>query len=163
MLTEWFEHILQETHQACRAVYAERLVSLAVFGSVARGMACPDSDIDLLLVVDDLPHGRIARVREFDVVEDRVTPALHRAADQGVHTTLSPVLKTPAEVDKGSPLFLDMTDQARLLEDRGGFLQNYLEQLSARLKNLGARRVQKGGGYYWLLKPDRKAGEVIEL
>ncbi len=31
------------------------------------------------------------------------------------------------------------------------------------LGTMGARRVYKGGGYYWLLKPDRKPTEVIEM
>jgi UTP:GlnB (protein PII) uridylyltransferase len=34
----------------------ERLVSLVLFGSVARGRACPTSDIDLLLVAEGLPR-----------------------------------------------------------------------------------------------------------
>jgi predicted nucleotidyltransferase len=49
--------------------YGERLVSLTVFGSVGRGTPRPDSDIDLLLVVKDLPVGRIARVKEFAAIE----------------------------------------------------------------------------------------------
>ena len=37
------------------------------------------------------------------------------------------------------------------------------EELASRLRAMGARRVQKGGGYYWILKPDLKPGEDIDL
>lgn len=163
MLQESFESLLSLILLACRRVYGERLVSLAVFGSVARGTMGPDSDIDLLLVIDPLPDGRMARVGEFDAVESELAPSLDAAWRSGVRTSLSPVFKTPAELRQGSLLFLDLPDQARILYDRGDTLGGYLQDLAGRLAAMGARRIYKGGGYYWLLKPDRKPGEVIEL
>jgi hypothetical protein len=35
--------------------------------------------------------------------------------------------------------------------------------LRQRLVELGARRIRKGGGYYWQLKPDFKPGDEIRL
>lgn len=48
--------------EATLAVYGERLVSLAVFGSWARGAATPASDLDLLVVAEPLPPSRMKRV-----------------------------------------------------------------------------------------------------
>jgi predicted nucleotidyltransferase len=163
MLQETFESLLSQVLTACRRAYGARLVSLAVFGSVARGAMGPDSDIDLLLVIDPLPDGRMARVGEFDAVESELAPSLDAAWRLGVRTSLSPVFKTPAELRRGSLLFLDLPDQARILFDREDTLGRYLQDLGARLADMGARRIYKGGGYSWLLKPDRKPGEVIEL
>ncbi len=163
MLRESFRTILDALQEACLAVYGERLRSAAVFGSVARGTMRHDSDIDLLLVVDGLPAGRMARVREFEAVEDRLAPLLKEAARKGVHTSLSPVFKTREELAQGSPLFLDMTEEVMILEDRDGLLRGYLAQLKARMQALGSRRIQKGGGYYWVLKPDLKPGEDFSL
>jgi hypothetical protein len=42
-------------------------------------------------------------------------------------------------------------------------LRGYLAQLKARMQALGSRRIQKGGGYYWVLKPDLKPGEDFSL
>ncbi len=39
----------------------------------------PDSDIDLLLIVDRLTHGRMARMREFEGIEDSVSELLQSA------------------------------------------------------------------------------------
>lgn len=107
--------------------------SLAVFGSVARSTQRPDSDIDVLLVVDDLPSGRRARMDGFERVDSLLEPLLAQARTQGVHTIVSPVLRTPAEFEAGSLLYLDMVEQARILVDEDGVLRRFLDALGARL------------------------------
>jgi hypothetical protein len=54
----------------------------------------------------------------------------------------------PQEIRHGSLLFLDMTDEARILYDRAHFLRGYLDSLARRLKELGAHRVYSQGGYF---------------
>ncbi len=143
--------------------YGNRLVSLAIFGSAGRGTPHPDSDIDLLIVAEDLPQGRVRRVAAFQGVEAAMEQLLSDARAAGVAPELSPVIKTPAEVLQGSPLFLDMTEDARILYDRDGFLRSVLDRLRARLESLGARRIWRGNAWHWDLKPDFKPGDVIEL
>lgn len=159
---EAFEAIGAALEPAARAVYGERLVAAALFGSVARGTMRPDSDLDLFLVVAPLPADRAARTAEFDRLEARLAAPLAAARAAGVHTVLSPVIKTPDELRAGSLLHLDLTDQARILYDPRGELRGYLDELAARLRALGARRVYRGGGYYWLLQPDYRWGDRIE-
>ncbi len=117
---------------AVEAVYGTRLRALAVFGSVARGTAADDSDIDLLVVAAGLPAGRVARAAEFARVEDAVSQALPDVP------LLSPVFKTPDELALGSPLLLDMVEDARILIDRDGALGRELARLSARLGETGS-------------------------
>ncbi len=162
-ITSEFEMLLSLVLKACRKVYGERLLSLAIFGSVGRGTPRPDSDIDLLIVASDLPEGRVRRAREFQQVEELLAAALRRAREQGLNPELSPVFKTPAELEVGSPLLLDMVDDARILYDKGGLLGRSLGELRARLERLGARRVWRDQGWYWDLKPDYRPGEVFEL
>jgi hypothetical protein len=157
-----FDRLVHALPDVCRQVYGDRLRALAVFGSVARNTPRPDSDIDVLVVVDELPAGRRARMDEFERVDALLEPALAGARAHGVHTTVSPVLKTPAELEAGSLLYLDMVDQARILVDEGGTLRRFLDALGARLAAQGARRVRKGGGYYWELAPGFRWGDRIE-
>jgi hypothetical protein len=158
-----FEALLPPLRDACASHYGGRLVSLAVFGSVGRGTPRADSDIDLLIVADPLPRGRVARVEEFGPIESVLAPRLQAAAARGITPAWSPVLKTPAEVAAGSPLLLDMIEDARLLIDRDGVLRGALDAFAARLAALGARRVWRGSAWYWDLKPDYRPGEVFEL
>ncbi len=158
-----FESLLDALGAAAGEVYGARLVSLAVFGSVGRRTARSDSDLDFVLVVDRLPNGRMARVDEFAAVEARLGPALARAKAAGVTTYLSPVFKTREEALRGSPLFLDLVDDARFVVDEGAFFAGVLDGLRAKLTALGARRIWHGTRWYWDLKPDFRPGDTVEL
>jgi len=158
-----FDFLLQRLLVACHEFYGMRLVSVVVFGSVGRGTPRPDSDIDFLIVAEQLPNGRIPRVIEFRAVEDRLASDLAQAHAAGIITELSPVFKTPLEIARGSPLFLDMIEDARILYDRGDVMRQTFAQFKARLDRLGARRIWRGNVWLWDLKPDYKSGEVFEL
>ncbi len=158
-----FDELLGALADKCKEFYGERLVSLLVYGSVGRGTMHPDSDIDLFIVAEPLPNGRIRRVREFDAVERGMKPELDRARRSGVNVLLSPIFKTPGEVHQGSPLFLDMVEDSRILFDRDDFIRAELRQLRDRLARLGAKRIWKGSAWYWDLKPDYRAGEIFDI
>lgn len=144
--------------------YRERLISIVVFGSVAKDSFRPDSDIDVLIIAKDLPKGRIKRVTEFvENVEDRLSHDIKLLSKSGIYPYLSPVIKSIEEVRQGSPLFLDMTEDVKILYDRDNFFQNYILDLKTKLNKLGSKKVFFKGGYYWLLKPDYKPGDIIEL
>lgn len=159
-----FRPLLDALLLACRRYYGPRLVALAIFGSLGRGTAGPESDVDLLLICRDLPRGRIPRVDEFHAhVESALEIPLGELDAQGIHTRLSPVFKTPEELEAGSPLLLDMVEDAVILYDPEGILADRLRRLRNRLAELGARRIWRGEQWYWDLKPDYRPGEVFEL
>lgn len=162
-LLQRYEDLLAALLDKLQEAYGPRLVSCAVFGSVGRGTPRYDSDVDLLLVVRGLPHGRFSRVEEFLPVEAQLASALRGGEAGHLAIALSPVFKTPTEIEAGSPLFLDLVEDARILYDPDGVLTHYLDRLRARLRELGARRIRRGNAWYWELKPDLKPGEVFAL
>ncbi len=127
-------------------------MSLAVFGSRGRGTARPDSDVDILLIVKELSQWRMKRVEEFSPIETALADVI-----------LSPILKTPDEIKNGSPLLLDMVEDAVILYDREDFLKNTLDVLRGNLTRLGAKRIWRGDNWFWDLKPDYQRGEIFEV
>jgi predicted nucleotidyltransferase len=163
VLHDAFASLQHQVLDAAKTVYGGRLVSVVVYGSVARGTMRFDSDIDLLIVARGLPKGQSRRRVEFREVERLVEPEMHRLAGLGVTTELSVVFKTPEEVEIGSPLFFDMVEDARILFDENGAFSKRLDRLRKRMAELGAKRIWKGNAWYWDLKPDYKPGEVFEI
>jgi predicted nucleotidyltransferase len=163
MLIERFDAFERALVEQLRRHYGPRLVSVAVFGSVGKGTPHPQSDLDVVIVVRDLPRGRFNQTAEFAPVEEALEPMVTSLRGEGIETRLSPVLKTPEEALSGSPLFLDCVEDARVLVDEGGLFRGILERLRARLEQLGARRIRFGSAWYWDLKPDVKPGEVFDL
>jgi hypothetical protein len=103
------------------------------------------------------------RIAQFADIEQRVEPFLESLRKEGIHTSISPIFKTPEEAQRGSPLFLDMAEDALILYDRDRFFSKILDRLRNRLKELGAKRIWQGNVWHWVLKPDYRPGELIEL
>jgi predicted nucleotidyltransferase len=163
MLHEGFSRLQGALLSELRRDYGDRLRSVVVFGSVARGTPRFDSDLDVLIVAEPLPDGRMLRVAEFLPVEARLAPVLAELRASGIATALAPVFKTPAELLVGSPLLFDLVDDARVLLDTRGDFAAAIARLRAPMAELGSQRIWRGNAWHWVLKPDLKPGEVFEL
>ena len=158
-----YDEILASLVPACRRHYGDNLLAVAVYGSVGRGMPRPDSDVDLLIVAEGLADRHALRVRDFRAVEEALRSCIEAAGAAGLHPEPSPVLMTRAELERGSMLLLDMTEDARTLFDRDGCLADVLDRLRGRLRELGSKRIWSGNAWYWDLKPDYTPGDVFDL
>jgi uncharacterized protein len=146
-----------------REALGDNLVSVVLFGSVSRGAATADSDLDLLIICERLPDGRFARLRSVEDADRRFDEDLARLRSAGIRTRLACLLKTRAEAARTVPLYLDMVEDARLLYDRDRFFAGVLAHLQGSLARLGAERRQRGRVRYWVLKREFTPGEVFEL
>jgi predicted nucleotidyltransferase len=163
LLSAVYSNILDHLLAECKALYGERLVSFCLYGSVARGTMNNFSDIDFLIVVENLVNGRLKRVDEFEEVRNNIQQLIAEARKQEVHVEFSPMIKSPEEVRRGSLLFLDMLEDVKILFDRNNFLKNYFEEFRAHLKKSGAHRVVRGETWYWILKDPYAPGEEFEV
>ncbi len=164
MLCRLFQDTVRKANAAIQEVYGGRLVSVVIFGSVGRNTPNQFSDIDMIIVAEPLPKGRIKRMEEFLQVENKIEQWLeHLRKDKGIDTYLSPVIKTPAEVEAGSPLFLDLTDDAVIIYDRNSYFKDYLSWLNLRLQKMGAKKIYNGERWHWLIKPDYRKGDIFEI
>ncbi|MEM4311741.1 MAG: nucleotidyltransferase domain-containing protein [Nitrososphaerales archaeon] len=162
-ISEPYNLIINKLLSALRIKLGDRLVSFLVYGSVARGEVRKDSDIDMLIIVRGLPKSRLRRQEFFEEVEEEVEEELKEFWKKGFYISFSPIIKTPEEALRLSPLYLDMVDDAIILYDKEDFFKRVLDRLKGKLKEFGARKVKLGKRWYWILKERYEFGEVINF
>ncbi len=158
------DEVLSAYTEAARKRFGEHLVSVVLFGSCARGTATTNSDVDLLVVAEDLPVDRWDR-QEINIRLSReLEPLLEDIARETAwYPYLSVILETPDEARRFHRIYLDMVEESRLLYDRDGLFASVLQSVKRKIAELGAKRVQVGEKWYWDLIPDFKPGKVVDL
>lgn len=117
-----------------------RLRGAVVFGSYAKGVASPDSDIDLLVVADGIHPLR--QRREKEIVALKHLLPFH---------PLDILLLTPEEVHANfrnhNPLFLDIAEEGILIRDERHRLENLMQETRSYIRRKGIQRF--GDGWYF--------------
>lgn len=138
--------------------FAQRIVSLALYGSFARGDYKENSDIDLLLVIRDFRWDESLSVDQADRLVHRLWELKH------IHHSIQPYALTPEQAAIHRPIYLDMVEDAIIFYDEDGLITNVLEEMKQKLLTLGATRLRlPSGSWYWDLKPSMREGEIIEI
>jgi len=138
------------------------LSSFAVYGSVAKGTAKKQSDVDVLLVSNNFSGSLGSRIDKLYKVEAGLRDELGWLRNQGIYASLSFYPLREEEAKRMPLLFLDLTEEALLLYDKEHFLEGILTDLKTKLLRLGGRKVTVDKErWYWDLKPGYKFGEEI--
>lgn len=117
------------------------LVSVVLFGSFARGDAHRHSDVDLLLVVENLPNDwRQRSLLELSFEQ------LGLQLGRPLQVTLVEPEEVRWAVNSIMPLLLEIREAYRCLLDRGVFFQSEMERLEEILVARGVRRLAE---YKW--------------
>ena len=140
----------------------EKILSMTLFGSVARGQARLHSEIDLLVVHKKVDFNPVPRSVDIALAL-REENEYKRLIEQGLDLQPSCIFMTEGELWDRPHILLDILVEGILLYDVG-ILESRLEALRERLNALGSKRIGlPDGTWYWDLKPDWKPGEIIEL
>lgn len=163
-MNEYIKELLKSAKGLIISRYGKDLVSIAVFGSVARGDFNSESDIDMIIVVNsDESMGK--RLNNFGAVFEELfkTDAYRSCKEKMMPHKIQPIILTPDEVRKRPSILLDLVTDGRVIFDKDDFLRIEIEALQGRLKEIGAKKIEHAGKWYWILKPGIKRGEVVEV
>lgn len=106
-LTKEYRELIEEYASRIQAHFGERLKTICLFGSVARGEADSGSDIDVVVVVDGLPEDIGARLKETNYIHEelKMTDAYRSLRKAGRCGSISDIFFTPEEVERHPPNF----------------------------------------------------------
>lgn len=88
--------VLQRLRSIQGSLQSRGVASLWVFGSVARGDARPDSDVDVTI---EFAHEATPSLFEIGHIKEEVEAALGRPVDLGERSTMTPKVAASAERD----------------------------------------------------------------
>jgi len=129
-LKEWkilIKKIVEELKKRAKEYYGERLISLAIFGSVAKGLATPSSDIDFLITLKSLYPSNFEVYREYyEKVESKLS-SLREGKKKGFYILLSPIFKSPESLTPELPWL--WRNEFIILHDTNDFFKNFLKKL----------------------------------
>lgn len=160
-----YKELLDDFVNLVQHTFGEQVVSIILYGSVARGTAKPNSDVDLLLILKEAPSQYWKRLQPLLPILRQLQkdPSRKKLEEKGMNPSLSLLILSLEEAKENRYLYLDMVEEALILMDREGFFHSKLESIQKRLKELGSRKVRRNGDWYWDLKPDLKPEEKLIL
>ncbi len=142
---------------------AQNLYGCALFGSIARGNARKESDIDLFLLISSRSPSIEDKIIKLllDVEEWKEKKDLKK---ENLLANFTIIAKTIEELKANPLILLDIVDEGIVLYDPNGKLNEIFINFKKKLRELGAEKIIfKDGTWCWDLKPDWKPGEVVEI
>ncbi len=160
-----YSNLLTDFVAESRKRFGDSISSIVLYGSVARGTARKDSDIDVCIFLKNLPQSRYKRTLLIfpllkELRERESYMALYR---DGYLPEISPLLYTNKEAQDTKPIFLDMVGEGVVLYDDGMWAAKR-QTLMETMKLLGTKKVVlENNEYYWILKPGLRLAEEVVL
>lgn len=131
-----------------------RIRSAVIYGSSARETRTRDSDLDLLLISEDVNPRRHRRGDTIAMIKEKLS----------LDMPLDILLLTPAECLSNfrnhNPLFLDIAVEGQVLLDEDDFLKSLMEETSAYIDE---RHIRKSDGGWVFPVPERAPGFLSEI
>ena len=152
-----FVRLLNET-------YKEDLLSIILFGSVARGKWNKESDIDLFIIFTNKSSIRTAINNQLTkIISDYERKSkLKNSKGDRLFSTIQDISLSLKDLHTFRTIFYDIAMDGIILFDRNQTGFHYLKKIKKRIEEKGLKRVFiKENDYYW--ERNVKFGEIIEL
>lgn len=115
-----------------------KIISAVIYGSLAKGTQTADSDIDILLVSDEVDPRKNKRGKDVARIKESLS----------IGIPLDILLLTPAETASNfknhNPLFLDIAVEGTILIDSDDFLQNLIEETKRYIRQRKLEKLADG-------------------
>jgi hypothetical protein len=149
-----YEPLLREVLAKLFECFRQNLLSVVLYGSIARGTGKVTSDIDLLCVVRGLPVSFYDRAKIVgEIVREVHDSKVRLWRESGRYANLDILPFTPEEARQPRLLYLDLLFDSVILYDQEAFMGRVLEGMRDQLNEAGGRRItMPSGKWYWVLR-----------
>lgn len=130
--------------------YSNSLVGCAVFGSYARGDNRKNSDLDLLIILQNAA-GFSSRLRDFvDHIEMKHEGLAQKLYEQEeIFLELSAYILTSEEALKVHPIYFDLVQYHYVIYDPENIIARIISSTASLLEKSGARKVRTNNTWEW--------------
>ena len=156
MIRDKFNELINIIFEKTKDFYKDNLISFIVFGSCGRDTPTNESDIDILIILNEINFNRMKRMKIFyENVEKKIENEIKNYEKYNINTYISPIIRSKEEVKYGSPLYIEMILGVKIIYDKDNFFKNYLKRLENKLNKLKSSKKK------WLLRFIKK--ELIKM
>lgn len=135
------------------AHYGTSLIGCAIFGSYARGENRLNSDLDLLIILEDAPSFS-RRLEEFveqvEMKHEALAQELYEQEE--ILCELSPYILTREEALKLQPIYYDLVKHHLILYDPEGLIARIIGSTRKLLEQSEARKTSRSNTWEWSLE-----------
>ena len=143
--------------ECLREAFGGKLIAVLLFGSRARGDHRPDSDYDILVLLDGYLS---SSVDDYFMAYKALRPFRDRFIKD---TTVAVISVEDLKASLSAPLILNALVEGIVLYDIRESLSRIREKLLKKLKSLGIKRVRSSWGYTWRVPRSFKTPFEIEI
>jgi len=119
-------------------VFAERIISIVIFGSYAKGLSTPESDIDILLILED-------KVNYEDYEKFFLKIEMPLTEKYGL-IKLSPVIRCTDNISEKTSILWDESNI--ILYDKDNFFSNIISKIKDLKENNSIIGIQFPNSHY---------------
>lgn len=133
------------------------VISMVIFGSVSRGQAKGDSDIDMFVFFEDtlIEREKLNLKLNEIIISLRDNIEYKKLEVEKIYPEIYPFLISKKESRNMLWVFLDATEDGINVFDKNCFVKNLITEFKSSLVNMGSRRVKlPDGGWCWTLFKD---------
>lgn len=162
----YYKPLIHKFLAGTKDTYKYNLVSIVLFGSIARGKGRKESDIDLLVILSDTSDIYYDRLKPLVDIELKLreSAVYERYIQEGETPCFNYLVFSEKEAEENHYVFLDMVEEAIILYDKNNYFKKRLSFIGERLSAMGSKKLSlEDGSWYWDLKPDLRIGDEFIL